>query len=235
VQEDEGALVRNAKVAGERQRGLALYLVAEDRDGGEIAAERQFVAGEQRAAGDAEIRLAAPAAKAGSALEAAAIVSVKAAAVRANRRAIGFGPADLPKPGFRFLILHRENGRQRERLGRPGKEEMLCHLVPLLNKDIICDIQVVGNRNIRYDIFSEGGMNIKSEEEWAERAAAFLKHKLKETEVTYDELATRLKKHGLNETKASVANKLARGTFPATFFLACIAALELEGVALEEI
>ena len=40
-------------------------------------------------------------------------------------------------------------------------------------------------------------MNIKSEEEWAERAAAFLKHKLKDGEVTYAELAKRLKKHGL--------------------------------------
>ncbi len=78
-------------------------------------------------------------------------------------------------------------------------------------------------------------MNIKSEEEWAERDAAFLKHKLKDTEVTYEELAKRLNKHGLKETKASITNKLARGTFPATFFLACIAALELEGVALEEI
>lgn len=78
-------------------------------------------------------------------------------------------------------------------------------------------------------------MNIKSEEEWAERAAAFLKHKLRESEVTYSELAKRLKKHGLQETEASITNKLARGTFPATFFLACIAALELDGVALEEI
>ncbi len=78
-------------------------------------------------------------------------------------------------------------------------------------------------------------MAIKSEEEWAERAAAFLKHKLRESEVTYVELAKRLKKHGLKETEASITNKLARGTFAATFFLACIAALELEGVALEEI
>ena len=78
-------------------------------------------------------------------------------------------------------------------------------------------------------------MNIKSEEEWAERAAAFLKHKLQDAEVTYAELAKRLRKHGLKETEASITNKLARGTFPATFFLACIAALELEGVALEEI
>jgi hypothetical protein len=49
---------------------------------------------------------------------------------------------------------------------------------------------------------------------WAARAAAFLKHKLKDTEVTYAELAKRLKKHGLKETEASIANKLARGTFP---------------------
>ncbi len=78
-------------------------------------------------------------------------------------------------------------------------------------------------------------MNIKSEEEWAERAAAFLKHKLQQCEVTYAELAKRLKKHGLKETEASIANKLARGTFPATFFLAVLAALEQDGVALEEI
>ncbi len=79
-------------------------------------------------------------------------------------------------------------------------------------------------------------MNIKSEEEWAKRAAAFLKHKLREAEVTYIELAKRLKRHGFKEeTEASVTNKLKRGTFPATWFLACLAALELDGVALEEI
>jgi SOS response regulatory protein OraA/RecX len=79
-------------------------------------------------------------------------------------------------------------------------------------------------------------MNIASEEEWAERAAAFLKHKLRETETTYADLAKRLKKHGFKkETEASITNKLARGTFSATFFLACIAAMELDGVALEEI
>lgn len=78
-------------------------------------------------------------------------------------------------------------------------------------------------------------MSITSEKEWAERASAFLKHKLRECEVTYTELAKRLKKHGLKETEASITNKLKRGTFPATFFLACLAALELDGVALEEI
>ena len=77
---------------------------------------------------------------------------------------------------------------------------------------------------------------VSTEKEWAERASAFLKHKLSESEVTYTELAKRLKKHGFkSETEASITNKLARGTFAATWFLACLAALELDGVALEEI
>ena len=75
-----------------------------------------------------------------------------------------------------------------------------------------------------------------SQAEWEERAAAFLKHKLREAEVTYAELAKRLKKHGFkDETEASITNKLKRGSFPATWFLAVVAALELDGVALEEI
>jgi hypothetical protein len=68
-----------------------------------------------------------------------------------------------------------------------------------------------------------------------ERAAGHLKAELKRADVTYDALAERLKEHGLSETKASIANKLARATIPASFFLACLAALELEGVRLEDI
>jgi hypothetical protein len=48
-------------------------------------------------------------------------------------------------------------------------------------------------------------------------------------------LVKRLKKHGFTETEASITNRLKRGTFSATFFLACIAATELEGVAIDEI
>ena len=79
-------------------------------------------------------------------------------------------------------------------------------------------------------------MGISSVDEWEKRAAAFIKHKLKEGEVTYAELAKRLKKHGYKaETEASVTMRLKRGSFPATWFLAVLAALELDGVALEEI
>jgi hypothetical protein len=45
-----------------------------------------------------------------------------------------------------------------------------------------------------------------------------------------------VKKHGFkDETEAGITMKLKRGTFSATFFLACLAAMELEGVVLEEI
>jgi hypothetical protein len=67
------------------------------------------------------------------------------------------------------------------------------------------------------------------------RARRFLKAELKRADVTYEELAIRLKKHGLAETEASIANKLQRGTFQATFFLATLAALELEGIRLEDL
>jgi 3-mercaptopyruvate sulfurtransferase SseA len=70
---------------------------------------------------------------------------------------------------------------------------------------------------------------------WEDRAARFLKAELKRAEVTYEELAERLEKHGMDETKASVANKLSRGTFAATFFLASLTTLGVQNVRLEDI
>ncbi|WP_032916890.1 DUF6471 domain-containing protein [Mesorhizobium erdmanii] len=75
----------------------------------------------------------------------------------------------------------------------------------------------------------------KTEKEWAERAARHLKVELKRADLTYDDLAERLKAHGFNETKASIANKLARATMSAHFFLAALAATGREGVTLEDI
>jgi hypothetical protein len=64
----------------------------------------------------------------------------------------------------------------------------------------------------------------------------FLKAELKRADVTYEELAERLAKHGVKgETANSIAAKLKRGTFPATFLLASIAALERDGLSLSEI
>jgi Domain of unknown function (DUF6471) len=56
-----------------------------------------------------------------------------------------------------------------------------------------------------------------------------------ESRCTHADLVKRLKRHGLKETEAGITMKLKRGAFTASFFPACIAALELEQVVLEEI
>ncbi len=71
-----------------------------------------------------------------------------------------------------------------------------------------------------------------TEKELAGKAARFLKAEMKRAGVTYSQLADKLKDHGLEETEASITSKLARGTFAATFFLAVVAALEMEGIEL---
>lgn len=73
------------------------------------------------------------------------------------------------------------------------------------------------------------------EKEWGSKASRFLKAELKRAGIGYKELAERLNKRGLEETETSITGKLARGTFAVSFFLACLAALELEGVTLEDI
>lgn len=76
----------------------------------------------------------------------------------------------------------------------------------------------------------------KTEDEIADRVSRYLKAELKRADVTYEGLAERLGKHGVpGETVDSIKAKLKRGTFAATFLLACLAALELDGVRLEDI
>lgn len=82
-----------------------------------------------------------------------------------------------------------------------------------------------------YDNFMSGGEN-----DWTERASRFLKAELKRAGVTYDELARRLVDQGMpGETKASIANKLARGSFPAPFLLASLRAIGCQSVRLEDV
>ncbi len=75
----------------------------------------------------------------------------------------------------------------------------------------------------------------KTEQEWAERAVRFLKAELKRADMTYDELADRLKQYGFEETRASVANKLARATMSSHFLLASLAAMQVKNIRLEDL
>ena len=51
----------------------------------------------------------------------------------------------------------------------------------------------------------------KTEEEWGQRASAFLKVKMKEADVTYAELVKRLKKHGLQGNRSRNHNEAETG------------------------
>ena len=75
----------------------------------------------------------------------------------------------------------------------------------------------------------------KSAPSWEDRARRFLKAELARAEIGYRELAERLAKHGMRETEASIANKISRGTFSATFMLAALIAIGAENVRLADI
>jgi hypothetical protein len=70
------------------------------------------------------------------------------------------------------------------------------------------------------------------EKEYADRVRRFIKAELKRADVSYAELARRLNEHGMEETEVGIASKLARGTFSATFLLACLAVLGIEATIL---
>ena len=73
------------------------------------------------------------------------------------------------------------------------------------------------------------------EKDWAGKASRYIKAELKKAEVSYKDLAIRLNAKGWAETEASIANKLARGAFTATFFLAALSEIGCQIVRLEDV
>ena len=75
-----------------------------------------------------------------------------------------------------------------------------------------------------------------TDKEWADRTARYVKAQLKRHDMTYEDLAEKMKPYGFpTETKASIANKLSRGTFPAPFLLAAMAAMREGAIKLEDV
>lgn len=65
-------------------------------------------------------------------------------------------------------------------------------------------------------------------------AKRILKSELVRRGITNQELATRLTDLGYEETVSSVASKISRGTFSATFFLACLHVIECKQITLSQ-
>jgi hypothetical protein len=74
-----------------------------------------------------------------------------------------------------------------------------------------------------------------SETQWGDRATRHLKAELKRASVTYSELARRMNKAGFEETQASIANKFARGTYSAAFFLGVLSVIGADTLSLDDL
>lgn len=68
---------------------------------------------------------------------------------------------------------------------------------------------------------------------WENEARRILRAELVRRGLTYAMLAKRLQGLGIAETERAIANKLSRGTFAFTFFLQCMAAMEVERVVFD--
>lgn len=73
------------------------------------------------------------------------------------------------------------------------------------------------------------------EKEWALKASRFLKAEIKRAGLNYRDVAEKLSAHGMRETEGSVGAKIARGSFAVTFWLACLAVLELGETTLSDL
>ena len=71
--------------------------------------------------------------------------------------------------------------------------------------------------------------------DWNKLASNILKAELKRRNIGYEQLANMLGEIGINETQASITNKLRRGTFQFAFFLQCAAAIGISTLRFDEL
>ncbi len=69
--------------------------------------------------------------------------------------------------------------------------------------------------------------------DWNKESECVLKAILKRKKVPLTELVVKLKQRGINETYASVVNKINRGTFSAAFLLQCLDAIDCKELSLK--
>ena len=70
-------------------------------------------------------------------------------------------------------------------------------------------------------------------QDWAKQVKGILKAELTRRHVSYKELADKLTAMGVAENERNIANKIARGSFSAVFFVQSLAAIGCHNVRLE--
>lgn len=71
-------------------------------------------------------------------------------------------------------------------------------------------------------------------QDWQRHVKGILKAELKRHHVSYKELAEKLAPLGVKESERNIANKIARGSFTAVFFLQCLTAIGCHTLRLDE-
>ena len=75
---------------------------------------------------------------------------------------------------------------------------------------------------------------VPTADEWTDYVKGVLKAELKRRNVSYKELAEKLEPLGVSESERNIANKIARGSFTAVFFVQCLEAIGCQTVRLRE-
>lgn len=71
-------------------------------------------------------------------------------------------------------------------------------------------------------------------EDYTKKVKGILKSELKRRHLGYKELAEELEKIGVKDSERNIANKIARGSFTAVFFIQCLTAIGCHTVRLDE-
>lgn len=71
-------------------------------------------------------------------------------------------------------------------------------------------------------------------QDWEGKVKGLLKAELKRRDVTYQQLAEKLAKVGVNETPENIANKISRGKFSAVFLVQCLEVIGCQTIRLGE-
>lgn len=70
--------------------------------------------------------------------------------------------------------------------------------------------------------------------DWQERVKRLLKAELTRRNVSYRELAERLRAIGIDENERNISNKISRGGFTAAFFFQVMAAIGCKTIHLDD-
>lgn len=71
-------------------------------------------------------------------------------------------------------------------------------------------------------------------DEFQKKVKGILKAELKRRHLGYKELAEKLAELGVQDSERNIANKIARGSFTAVFFVQCLTAIGCHTVRLDE-